>query len=688
MRTCRPVFCSNVMALLFSLSLVAMASAAEMNETSLSAVEIVEVTSGRLARELYETPMAMSVVNGNDEIQLQEGLQLDEALQFVPGVYFQNRYNFAQNLRISIRGFGSRAAFGVRGLQLQVDGIPYTLPDGQTQVDGIDMNTVETIQVMRGAASVQYGNGAGGAIDITTQSGETFGGYRLNLDAGSDDFYKVNLQAGGSTESASGFVSVSHLDFNGDRQQSAVEKSTLMGKFSYRFDDERNVTLVTSLMDMPTSEDPGGLTAAQVAEDRQQASYMAKLLDAGQQVDQQTFGVVYQDTGISNGYWSVNTFVSWRDFSQQLPYPGSSLIKYQRIFFGGGLQINQDWQSDNIPLRYTAGTEFRRQQDDRERFSVSTANLVTGQTADEEQTANSASVFVIADWIVTDELIVSLGGRYDSLKMTINDILGLSDVGSGERKYNQFNGSVGLSYRFNRQHQGYINIATAYESPTFTEFANPAGTGFNPDLLPQDTVSRELGLRGGGSSLSYDLALFSVSVTDELIAYEIDGRTFYENAGATDRYGLEAATQWQINNQWQWRSALTLAHYEFDEFVSVSDEGIVGNKMPGLPQAQWVNQLNWHSNNWRIELEGTYSGSVYAENSNTTKVDSYWLVNGRMGYQLSEGIALHVGVRNMFDEAYFANVRINANSDRAVEDRGYFEPAPGRNYYLGLKADF
>lgn len=131
-----------------------------------------------------------------------------------------------------------------------------------------------------------------------------------------------------------------------------------------------------------------------------------------------------------------------------------------------------------------------------------------------------------------------------------------------------------------------------------------------------------------------------MSVTDELIAYEIDGRTFYENAGATDRYGLEAATQWQINNQWQWRSALTLAHYEFDEFVSVSDEGIVGNKMPGLPQAQWVNQLNWHSNNWRIELEGTYSGSVYAENSNTTKVDSYWLVNGRMGYQLSEGIAL------------------------------------------------
>ncbi|MEG3766757.1 TonB-dependent receptor domain-containing protein, partial [Alteromonas sp. 14N.309.X.WAT.G.H12] len=109
---------------------------------------------------------------------------------------------------------------------------------------------------------------------------------------------------------------------------------------------------------------------------------------------------------------------------------------------------------------------------------------------------------------------------------------------------------------------------------------------------------------------------------------------------------------------------------------------------PGLPQTQWVNQLNWHSDDWRMELEGTYNGSVYAENSNTTKVDSYWLVNGRVGYQLSTGVALQVGVRNVFDKAYFANVRINANSDRAVEDRGYFEPAPGRNYYIGLKADF
>ncbi|MBU2978487.1 TonB-dependent receptor [Alteromonas sp. C1M14] len=686
MRTCSPLFCSPAIALPFSLSLLATAAVA--NESDAQNVEIIEVTSARLARELYETPGAMSVVNVENEIQLQEALQLDEALQFVPGVYFQNRYNFAQNLRISIRGFGSRAAFGVRGLQLQVDGIPFTLPDGQTQVDGIDMNAVNQIQVIRGAASVQYGNGAGGAIDVVTQSGETLQGVKLNVDVGSDDFYKVNLQAGGSSESASGFVSVSHLDFAGSREQSAVQKSTLSGKFSYRFDDERSVTLLTSLMDMPTSEDPGGLTAAQVAEDRQQAAYMAKLLDAGQQVEQQTVGVVYRDESLANGYWSANTFVSWRDFTQQLPFPGSSLIKYDRVFFGGGLQLSQDWQADNIPVRYTAGTEFRRQRDDRTRFGVSSDNLVTGQTADEEQTADSASVFVIADWLASDRLIVSLGGRYDSLKMTIDDALGLGDVGSGERKYSQLNGSVGISYRFSEQHQGYANVATAYESPTFTEFANPQGTGFNPELSPQDTISRELGLRGGFADLSYDVALFSIRVTDELIAYEIDGRTFYENAGATNREGLEAAIQWQMNQQWQWRSALTLADYEFDDFVSVSEEDIAGKQMPGLPQTQWVNQLNWHNDQWRVELEGTYNGSVYAENSNTTEIDSYWLVNGRVGYRFSEHLALQVGVRNVFDEAYFANVRINANSDREVDARGYFEPAPGRNYYLGIKADF
>ena len=680
---------------ILSLALVSLAFSQTLLTTSASAaqpaagsIEVVKVTSSRLSRELFDTPAAISVLDGQQELQLQEALQLDEALQFVPGLYFQNRYNFAQNLRISIRGFGSRAPFGVRGLQLQVDNIPYTLPDGQTQVDDIDLNSVAQLQVTRGAAAVQYGNGAGGAIDITTLTGENLQGFNLNLDTGSNDFYKLSLQAGGSSNSTSALVSVSHLNFAGYRDQSQAEKSTVRGKFNWDLSSTQTLTLITSLMDMPESQDPGGLTAAQVTSDRRQATFMARRLDSGQQVEQQTMGLVYRDNGIQNGYWSASTFATHRDFSQQLPFPGSSLIGYDRWFYGGGLEFSQDWLADGLPVRYTTGVEVRRQEDDRKRYRVSTDKIITSQTADEMQQATSRSAFAIIDWQLSAPLVLTTGIRYDDLRMSIDDRLGQSSVGSGERKYSEWNGNIGLSYRLGAQHQWYASVATAYESPTFTEFANPQGSGFNPTLKPQDTLSREIGVRGQYGQLNYDVALFSMRVTDELIAYEIEGQAFYENAGETERDGLELAIKWQLDKQWQWRTAMTLARYQFGEFNALSGDKFNGNRMPGLPRLQWVNQLNWQHNNWRMEIEATYTGNYYAENSNVTEIDQYWLVNGRVGYAFTPALSLQAGVRNLFGQDYFSNVRINANADRDVASRGYFEPAPGRSYFVGLSAAF
>lgn len=674
--------------LLMSPPLLAAAVTPSAGPPAAEDIEVVKVTSTRLSRDLFATPAAVSLLDARQELQLQEALQLNEALKFVPGVYFQNRYNFAQNLRISIRGFGSRAPFGVRGLQLQVDDIPYTLPDGQTQVDDIDLNSVEQLQVIRGAAAVQYGNGAGGAIDITTVTGDSLQGVNASLNVGSHDFYKVNLQAGTSENDIDAVISISHLNFAGYREQSQVKKSTLRGKLRWDLSDTKSFMIITSLMDMPEAQDPGGLTAAQVASDRRQATFMASRLNSGQQVAQQTIGLVYHDEDILHGSWSANTFATHRNFTQQLPFPGSSLIRYDRWFYGGSIELSQDWQNAGWPVRYTAGAEIRRQEDDRTRFRVTPDKVVTQQTADELQQATSVGVFAIVDWLLFDTLTLTTGVRYDDLAMSINDRLGLSAVGSGERHYQQWNGNIGISYRPGTQHQWYANVASAYESPTFTEFANPQGSGFNPILKPQDTVSLELGWRGQYNDLSYDVALFSIRVTDELIAYEIDGRAFYENAGKTNRHGLETALQWQLNQHWQWRSALTLARYEFGDFAALSGDNLNGNRMPGLPQIQWVNQLNWQQNAWRVELEGTFSGNYYAENSNTTKIAQYWLVNGRVGYDVTSTLRIQAGVRNLFDKMYFSNVRVNANADREVSSRGYFEPAPGRSFYFGLTAQF
>ena len=232
----------------------------------------IQVTSPRLGRSLYDTPSSLSVVQPTDIADGQQQLQLDEALGAVPGLYFQNRYNFAQNLRLSIRGFGSRAPFGVRGIHLRVDGIPYTLPDGQAQVDAVDLDTVERIEVIRGPASVQYGNAAGGVVDISTRAGSGQPGSSIRLDAGNHGYLKGQVQGQGESGPVSASASLSWLDYQGYRDQSEVSKGLFNGRVRYQSSRGRSVTTTLNLLETPQAEDPGGLTASQASANRQQAT--------------------------------------------------------------------------------------------------------------------------------------------------------------------------------------------------------------------------------------------------------------------------------------------------------------------------------------------------------------------------------------------------------------------------------
>ena len=232
----------------------------------------VEVSAPRLARELYATPAAVSTIEQDAIAQGQQRVRLDESLNRVPGVFLQNRDNFAQGQRISIRGFGARAPFGVRGITVMVAGIPYTLPDGQAQLDAIDLDSAERIEVIRGPSSVLYGNAAGGVIDITTADGRDNPGTRLRMGAGSDGYQKVALQNGGVQGDWSHHISLTALNVDGYREQSSTEKYLLNAKLRRELGSDRALTAIINLLDNPRSEDPGALNAREVAEGRDQAA--------------------------------------------------------------------------------------------------------------------------------------------------------------------------------------------------------------------------------------------------------------------------------------------------------------------------------------------------------------------------------------------------------------------------------
>ncbi|MEH6602611.1 MAG: TonB-dependent receptor [Halomonas aquamarina] len=648
----------------------------------------VEVSAPRLAREIYATPAAVSTIEQDAIAQGQQRVRLDESLNRVPGVFLQNRDNFAQGQRISIRGFGARAPFGVRGITVMVDGIPYTLPDGQAQLDAIDLDSAERIEVIRGPSSVLYGNAAGGVIDITTADGRDNPGTRLRMGAGSDGYQKMALQNGGVQGDWSHHISLTALNVDGYREQSSTEKYLLNAKLRRELGSDRALTAIINLLDNPRSEDPGALNAREVAEGRDQAAPNSLALDAGQTVDQQLIGLQYEDLSAGEGELYLKGFIAQRDFEQQLPFVGSSRLGYQRDYMGASAEYHHEVTLGNLPLNYIVGVDAARQKDDRFRNDVNPQGAVGEPLADETQTATSTGVFAQGDLALSELLTLSLGTRFDRVDLDVDDDFAADGDQSGQRTFNEWSGSAGLSYRYRPQHQAYINTGTAFETPTFSEFANPAGGGFNPSVEPQKAWNREVGLRGyiEPLALDYDVALFSVRVRDELVPYDEGGRTFYQNAGDTKRDGVELALGWQLADQWRLDSALTLARYEFDEFATPS-ERFDGNRIPGLPEQTWVSQLTWESLDERFAtLETEYVGDLVADNANQTAVDSYWLVNLRVGdgWQLSQQTRLsaYVGLRNLLDEEHYSNVRLNGTFGR------FYEPAPGRSVYGGVELSF
>lgn len=647
------------------------------------------ITAPRMERNLLDVPAAVDAVDRNEIQTGRQGLSLDESLQQVPGLYFQNQYNFAQGLRISTRGFGARAPFGIRGIRLRVDGFPETLPDGQSQTDAIDLESAERIEVIRGPAAVAYGNAAGGVIDVTTADGRDMAySPAISAQGGSNGYSKGGIRAGGTGGPWAYHVNASALRFDGFRQQSRVERDRLNAKVTRAFDDQRELQTVLTLMDNPVSEDPGGLTAAELEDDRRAATANARALDAGQKASQQRLGLRWRDADAAGGVLTLRGFYTRRDFEQQLPFPGNSRLGYDRDFFGIGTEYAHSADLAGMPVQYTIGGEIDRQSDDRSRFAVDSDGAIQSRTASERQQATASGLFAQADLGVTDALDLTAGLRFDRVRFEIDDDLTSDGDDSGSRRFDETSGSLGALYALAPDHRLYANISTAFETPTFTEFADPDGTGgFNPAIEPQQALNREIGVRGRlGNRLRYQLALFRVDVDDEIVSFERNGRDFYENAAETRRDGIELGLDWIATSRLSIAAAWTWSDYRFERFVDRNGNEFSGNRLPGLPEHKLFVEADWRAADGRYARAGVrYVDSVYADNANEVRVDDYTTLDlraGRVWRAAGRRVEAWFGVDNATDTEHVANVRVNATGGR------FFEPAPGRTFVAGLEVGF
>lgn len=661
-------------------STCAVAALAERDEGPLE----VTITAPVTQQPWRETPASVTVVDEQAR-QGAQNLATDELFNRIPGVFALNAQNFSQGVRLSIRGFGSRANFGVRGVRVLLDGIPLTLPDGQTELDALDLGLLETTEVIRGSASTLYGNGAGGVVTFSTPEPPREPYSTFAAAAGEYGYRQGRAEAGGEIGAgwrALGAVSVTRQD--GFRDHSDVRSDIYTAKLARQFSaGDLDITLNAVEID---SQDPGGISRADVRADRRQARDQNLLFDGGESISQQRMGVTWRAELSPVMEYSLRGWAGQREFDNRLPFVDGGQVDFERKFGGLAAALTRRVNWAGLAQQITVGAETEAQQDDRRRFDNNQGQR-GAMTLDQEEKASSWALYVQDDIRLASEWLLTLGLRYDRVRLAVDDGFGSDGNDSGVRKLRDFSYSGALAWFYSPGHQLYARASTSFETPTVAELANPAGGGFNPVLGSADATNYELGLKGESGALRYELAAFRIQVEDELVSFELagqPGRSFFRNAGESERRGVEASADWVWRDVWRFTGAYTWADYEYEDYVSGGTD-FSGNELPGLPGQRLFAEVAYEQPDHYVRLNLKAYDDFFADDGNTARVAGYAVANLRAGWLFRAAGARwepYAGINNLLDKDYNDNIRINAFGGR------YFEPAPGRNVYAGLKATF
>ena len=661
----------------------------------------VEVTVTRdAARPALELPYALSRVQPDSVRPGLRHVSFDEMLLALPGVTVANRNNPTQDPRISIRGFGARSAFGVRGVRVIRDGIPLTLPDGQTPIDYLDLESIGRIEVIRGSAGSLYGNAAGGVVEVRTADPplDPVAG-RITGYGGSYGLKRWSAAAGGTAGTVRYQGDLSRTDQDGFRSN-ARQQSTSGTARAMLSGPRGELALTYTGYDSPTAENPGALTKAEMSADPRQADPAQIRKGARKSVDQSQLGLTGTRRTAGGVEWSASASLGWRTLDNPLTF---AVVAVDRTTSGGTARVTAPARLFGLDHRFSAGIDAQFQDDDRLNFTncnnvppltqptptCPTVGEERGtRTLDQRERVSGFGPYVRDEMaFAADRYRLTLGARADYVRFRVDDhlITATNPDDSGERNLHAISPLVGFVARLNATHSAYANLSTAFETPTATELANkPDGSaGINPNLDPQYATTGEVGFKGIVSGrVRYDAAVFTTRVKDELVPFEVPGgggRRYYRNAGSTRRRGGELGLAASLGMT-TLGASYSYSDFNFHDYVvGTNDYG--GNRIPGVPIQQLQGYATYTWRGWFATVEGQTQGGMYMDDANSLRSSSWEIMNTRVGGRFVWGdVALSpvFAVSNLFDRTYAGSIVVNAAAGR------YFEPAPGRTIYGGL----
>jgi len=652
-----------------------------------------------IGRSALEVPYAISETRPDSARPGQSHLLAEQTLFLLPGVTVANRTNPSQDTRISIRGFGARSQFGVRSIRILRDGMPLTLPDGQTPIDYLDLESVGRVEAIRGAASALYGNAGGGVVDLRSAVPPLMPvAAQLRSWIGDYGTRRVTGVVGGSTDAMFYQANVGHTLADNFRLYSKQELTNGYARVG-------TTALGTDFvfqgmgLDMPTAQNPGALTVAQLGNPQLPDSASVRKL-ARKAVKQMQLGVsaTHPFNDARGGEVFGQIYGGTRDLYNPLTF---AVVDVGRVQYGGGLRATMPLDLF-VRQRVSIGADAAMQNDLRKNWAncnavaVATASCPTlpaekgGLQLDQREIVSNVGPYVRDELALGDRVNLSGGVRADLVRFQLQDHF-LSDGrdDSGTRLLHAVSPMLGAVVKLGSLSSLYANVGSAFETPTTTELGNqPNGNaGLNSDLKPQYSTSYETGTKGLlFSRVQYDLALFDTEVRDELIPFGVpggNGRTYYRNAGRTRRNGVELSGGTEVGPV-ALTAAYTYSHFRFRDFVSGGVQ-LAGNVIPGIPEQQLEASATWRRSSVFATVEGLAKSAVFVDDANSAHAAGFTIYNVRLG---ADGLGRMVWltpvftVQNIFDRKYVGSVAVNAAGTPTTAK--FYEPGAGRTVLVGL----
>ncbi|HBR3131499.1 TPA: TonB-dependent receptor [Klebsiella pneumoniae] len=663
------------------------------------------VTAAPTTVSELDTPAAVSVVNGDEMRQAAPRVNLSESLGAVPGLQVQNRQNYAQDLQLSIRGFGSRSTYGVRGLRIYVDGIPATMPDGQGQTSNIDIGSVDTIEVLRGPFSALYGNSSGGVINVTSQTGTQPPTVEASSYYGSFGTWHYGMKATGAVGDGSHAgdvdytVSTNRFTTHGYRDHSGARKNLANARLGVRINDVSKLTLLLNSVDIKAN-DAGGLTADEWRDNPRQ-SPRGDQYNTRKNTRQTQAGLRYERQLSAQDDLSVMMYAGERETTQFQSIPRAPQLKPSHA--GGVIDLTRHYQGIDtrlthrgellVPVTLTAGLDYENMSERRKGYEnfvmVNGAPQYGEQGALRRNERNlmwNVDPYLQTQWQLTDKLSLDAGVRYSSVWFDSNDYYITPGNGddSGDASYHKWLPAGSLKYALTDAWNVYLSAGRGFETPTINElsYRSDNQSGLNFGLKPSTNDTVEIGSKTRIGNGLFTAALFQTNTDNEIVVDSSSGgRTSYKNAGKTRRQGMELGLDQQFGESWRLKAAWTWLDAIYRTNVC-DDASCNGNRIPGIARNMGYASFGYQpEQGWYAGSDIRYMSDIMANDENTAKAPSWTVVGLTTGYKWSYGrmdMDLFGRIDNLFDREYVGSVIVNESNGR------YYEPAPGRNYGIGL----